>query len=127
MRTVRLENFTYKVTDDPLKVIGDFVSCALSLENIYKRPPVEDFAERFSPEGDGMNIPDFFVAYRAEQPDDIPPELDEHTAEELGRTEIWVLSRLEYGKTPDSALIEGHELRHLLDEALTQRAARTAP
>nr|BFE87812.1 hypothetical protein GCM10020093_104130 [Planobispora longispora] len=70
-----------------------------------------------------MRLPDTFVAYRAEEPDDIPEEFGERFAEELERKELWVLTRLWYGRTPESAVVEGDELRHLLDEALRRRRA----
>ncbi|GIH96266.1 hypothetical protein ACFFMN_39415 [Planobispora siamensis] len=122
MRTVRLQSPSYNVTDDPDQVIGDFLGYALSLRALSGRPPAEELAERFSPTGRGMRLPDVFAAYRAEEPDDIPPELAEEAAE-VGRTEIWVLTRLRYSSAPDSALVEGPELRHLLAEGMAQRAA----
>nr|AYM53765.1 hypothetical protein [Cystobacter sp.] len=124
MRTVRFEGYTIYVSDDPNRVIGSFLSYALSLQNISKRPPAEEFADRFSPEGRGLSLPDLFVAYRAESPDDFPPEFSEESSQDLSRKELWVLSRLEYGHVPDSAVIEGPELRHLLQEALSQDSAR---
>ncbi|MFC4057692.1 hypothetical protein ACFOWE_05270, partial [Planomonospora corallina] len=123
MRTVRFESPFYNVTDDPDRVIGDFLGFALSLKNISGRPPAEEFADIFSPEGDGMRLPDTFVAYRAEVPDDVPEEFDDRFTEEIGRKELWVLTRLEFRKMSVSAVIEGPELRHLLHEALAQRTA----
>ncbi|GAA3121158.1 hypothetical protein GCM10010466_10110 [Planomonospora alba] len=123
MRTVHLESPFYTVTDDPDRVIGDFLGFALSLRNLSGRPPAEEFADVFSPEGDGMRIPDNFAAYRAEEPDDVPEEFDDRFTEEIGRKELWVLTRLGFGKLPVSAVIEGPELRHLLREGLAQRTA----
>lgn len=123
MRTVRLEGPSIRVSEDPNRVIGEFLEFALSLKNISGRPPAEELAERFSPEGQGMSLPDVFMAYRPESPDDLPPESGEEALEALGREELWVLSRLQYGQGPESAIIEGPELRHLLQEALSQRGA----
>jgi len=126
MRTLRLQAPNIVVSEDPDRVIGEFLSYALSLKNLSGRPPAEEFAERFSPKGRGMTLPDVFLAYRAEIADDLPPELSEQAAKDVGRKELWVLSRLEFGKAADSAVIEGPELRHLLNEALAQRTAKTA-
>ncbi|GII05714.1 hypothetical protein [Planobispora takensis] len=122
MRAVRLQSPFYDVTDDPDRVIGDFLGYALSLRNLSGRPPAEEFAELFSPTGRGMRLPDVFAAYRAEEPDDIPEELTGQVTE-VGRTELWVLTRLRYGAGADSVLVGGPELRHLLAEGLAQRAA----
>ncbi|MCP3169336.1 hypothetical protein [Myxococcus qinghaiensis] len=121
MRTVRLEGPSLDVSDDPNGVIGEFLAYALSLKNLSGREPAEEFAERFSPEGQGMSLPDVFMAYRAEGQDDLPPELGEEAWAELGEKEPWVLSRLQYGWAPESAVLEGAELRHLLQESLLLR------
>ncbi|MBG0829712.1 hypothetical protein HS041_18270 [Planomonospora sp. ID67723] len=126
MRTVRLESPFYNVSDDPNRVICDFLGFALSLRHLSGRRPAEELPELFSPTGRGMRLPDVFVAYRAEEPDDIPSELGEQFADEVSRKELWVLTRLQYGKAPDSAVVDGPELRHLLVEALAQRTAQTA-
>ncbi|WP_146087233.1 hypothetical protein [Thermomonospora echinospora] len=117
----------FDVSGDSNGVIGDFLGFALSLRNLSGRPATEEFAERFSPAGSGMLLPDVFAAYRAEEPDDFPPEFGEQVTGEVGRKELWVLTRLRYGQTPTSAVIDGPELRHLLNEALAQRTEQTAP
>ncbi len=122
MRTVRPEGPIIYVTDDPNLVISDFLGYALSLHKISGRPRAEELAERFSPEGSGMALP-IFVAYRATEPDDIPPELNElseYAKDDFDRMEIWVLTRLPPGQLSESAVVEGSELRHLLNEALAQ-------
>ncbi|MER6173599.1 hypothetical protein [Streptosporangium sp. NPDC001681] len=119
MRTVRLEGRSFSVTDDPDRVIGGFLSYALSLNRLSGRPPAEEFAERFSPDGSEMVVPDTFVAYRATESDDTVPELWEYTAEDFDRMELWVLVLFQWHPLPDNrAVIEGPELRHLLNEAL---------
>lgn len=123
MRTVRLEGPLYNVTQDPDQVIGQFLGFALSLKSPSGRPLAEELAELFSPKGKGMRLPDTFAAYRAEAPDDIPEELAERFAKDVGRKELWVLTRMRFGKAPDSAVVEGSELRHLLTEGLKQRTA----
>jgi hypothetical protein len=125
MRTVCFKTPFYEVDDDPRKVIGDFLGYALSLKNISERAPAEEFADLFSPSGRGMGLPDVFVAYRAVEPDDVPSEFGEETAREAERKELWVLTRLQWGRAPDSAVVEGDELRHLLGEALEQHTAAT--
>ncbi|MBA9002378.1 MULTISPECIES: hypothetical protein [Thermomonospora] len=124
MRSVRLEGPIFNVSDDPDGVIGDFLGFALSLRNDSRRYlSAEELAELFSPEGDGMRLPDVFAAYRAVEPDDVPHEFGEQVAEEAGRKELWVLTRLRYGRAPDSAVVQGPELRHLLEAAFAQRNA----
>jgi Zn-dependent oligopeptidase len=126
MRTVRLEGVLFNVTQDPNQVIGEFLGYAVSLKSASGRPAAEELAERFSPKGKGMRLPDVFAAYRAEALDDLPEELTEQFANEVGRKELWVLTRLQFGKVPASAVVEGNELRRLLNEAVQQRAAKTA-
>ncbi|MGW4408586.1 hypothetical protein ACWEJ6_31445 [Nonomuraea sp. NPDC004702] len=63
-------------------------------------------------------MPDLFVAYRAAGPDDLPPGLEEVRVE-LGRAELWVLTRLRFRGRPEaSAVVEGDEVRRLLGEVL---------
>jgi hypothetical protein len=126
MRSVYLNGVVLAVTDDPHGVIGDFLGCAVSLGNLSGRPLTVEFAERFSPEGSGMRFP-VFVAYRAEEPDDIPEEFDDQVRARVGAEELWVLTGLWPGRPPYSAVIEGAELRHLLDEALELRSSRIRP
>ncbi|HEX2313535.1 MAG TPA: hypothetical protein VHJ17_07385 [Thermomonospora sp.] len=123
MRRVWYEGPIIKVSEDAHEVIGDFLGFALSLKAISGRPPAEEFAERFSPSGSGMRLPDTFAAYRAEEPDDIPPEFGDEFARELEHRELWVLTRLRFGGAALSAVVEGTELRRLLDEALALRTA----
>ncbi|WP_344982025.1 hypothetical protein [Streptosporangium fragile] len=95
------------------------------MKAISGRPPAEEFAEIFSPTGEGMIIPDLFVACRADGPDDIAYEFGEQVAEELAGKEVWLLWRMYFGRASDTAFVEGPELRHLLGEALAQRTAET--
>ncbi|MGK5552538.1 hypothetical protein ACSNOI_13075 [Actinomadura kijaniata] len=121
MRTVRLQGPLFRVTEDPEQVIGDFLGFALSLHNLSGRLTTEELRERFHPEGNGMRLPDVFAAYRAREGDDIPSELDGWEDADLERKELWVLTRLRFGGWSPSALVEGPELRHLLDQALALR------
>ncbi len=121
MRTVRASGPILDVSEDPKKVISDFLGYAFSLKKLSGRPSAEELAERFSPKGSGMTIQDTFVAYRAEAPDDVPPEFTETAPVDL-KKELWVLTRLHFGKPSTSALVEGEELRHLIQEALKLRA-----
>ncbi len=123
MRTVRLEGHLYNVTQDPDQVIGEFLGFALALRSSPGRTPAEELAELFSPKGKGLRLPDTFAAYRVEAPEDLPEELAEQFAKDVRRKELWVLTRLKYGKAPDSTIVEGAELRHLLTEGLKQRTA----
>ncbi|GAA3442211.1 hypothetical protein [Planomonospora venezuelensis] len=126
MRSVRLESPFYNVTDDPKRVIGDFLGFALSPGCVSEQPLAEELAESFGPGGRGMRLP-VFVAYRAEEADDVPEEFGDRFTEEIGRRELWVLTNLMPGRTPDSVVIEGPELRHLLADAFRQRAAALSP
>ncbi|GAA1558698.1 hypothetical protein GCM10009678_47160 [Actinomadura kijaniata] len=121
MRTVRLQGPLFHVTEDPDQVIGDFLGFALSLRNLSGRLTAEELHERFRPGGSGMRLPDVFAAYRARESDAVPPEFDGWEAEDLERRELWVLTRLRFGESSPSALVEGPELRHLLDRALALR------
>jgi hypothetical protein len=126
MRSVYWNGAVLAVTDDPDGVIGVFLGCAVSLGGVSGRSLTVEFAERFSPEGSGMRFP-VFVAYRAEEPDDIPEEFDDQVRAGVGAEELWVLTDLWPGRTPDSVVIEGRELRCLLGEALELRASWIRP
>ncbi|GAT67752.1 hypothetical protein HS048_04815 [Planomonospora sp. ID91781] len=126
MRSVHPTGGGFAVTDDPDGVIDVFLGCAISLGGVSGRPLSVEFAERFSPEGSGMRFP-VFVAYRAEEPDDVPEEFDDQVRAEVGVKELWVLTNLWPGRLPRSAVIEGPELRHLLGEVLELRSSRTRP
>ncbi|MFI6813416.1 hypothetical protein ACIBG7_13440 [Nonomuraea sp. NPDC050328] len=122
MRAIWRDGPIIRVTDDPGRVIGEFLGYALSAHVLSGRARgelAEDLAERFGPDGRGLTVPDLFVAYRATEPDDLPPELAEGTQADLGRAELWVLTRLRFGgRAEASAVVEGEELRRLLGEAL---------
>jgi hypothetical protein len=124
MRTVRVEGPSIHVSDDPNRVISEFLAFALSLKNLSGRPPAEEFAERFSPQGDGLSLPDVLVAYRPETPEDIPSKYTEEELQELDLKEPWVLSVFRYGGPADSEILDGPELRYLLQEALALRNAQ---
>lgn len=126
MRTVRPAGTILDVSEDPKKVISDFLGYALSFGKLTGRSPAETLAERFSPQGQGMTVPDVFVAYRPEGPDDLPPEFTEAGPPDLSGKETWVLTRLHFGRLPASELVDGPELRHLIQEALKLNSASAA-
>ncbi|MEV4374824.1 hypothetical protein AB0J71_47795 [Nonomuraea sp. NPDC049637] len=121
MRAILRDGPVIRVSDDPDGVIGEFLEYALSAHALSGRERTEladDLAERFAPDGRGLTVPDLFVAYRAVEPDDLPP-CPEEVRVELGRVELWVLTRLRFRGRPEaSAVIEGDEVRRLLSEVL---------
>ncbi|MFY2556957.1 hypothetical protein ACN469_04955 [Corallococcus terminator] len=124
MRTVRPAGPILDVSEDPKKVISDFLGYALSFGKITGHSPAETLAERFSPQGKGMTVPDVFLAYRPEGPDDLPPEFTEAGSPDLKGKETWVLTRLNFGRLSVSELVDGPELRHLIQEALKLNSER---
>ncbi|MER7209476.1 hypothetical protein ABT340_20630 [Streptosporangium sp. NPDC000239] len=122
MRAILRDGPVIRVTDDPDGVIGEFLEYALSAHALSRRERArlaDDLAERFAPDGGGLTVPDLFVAYQAAEPDDLPPNLVEEARGELGRAELWVLTRLRFRGRPEaSAVVEGDEVRRLLGEML---------
>jgi len=109
-----------EVDDDPKRVIRDCVEYALSWPEVLDRSAAELLASWFAPDGPGMVVPDLFVAYRAREADDLPP--DQRDAADPQAGEIWVLTRLRFRDEPEeSAIVTGPELRHLLTQGLTAR------
>ncbi|GAA0969214.1 hypothetical protein [Actinocorallia libanotica] len=123
MRRVFWNGCVLAATDDPDGVFADFLGCAVCLGNLYGRPLADELAERFAPDGSGMIIPDTFVAYRVRTADDLP---DEYLVGGLSSgwthltfteaEETWALASLSPGGVALSALVEGAELRGLLDQ-----------
>jgi hypothetical protein len=118
MRTVAIVNSRLAVSNDPGNLIRALFECALS--QIY----VHEINERFSPEGKGLYVPTIVGARCVRDlEDDLPEYMWENPPVSIYDKEIWkIRNDTPYGEKPGRSnpgivLIEGSELRALLQES----------
>ena len=114
MRTVTFNGNRFRVSEDPDKLIGDFL--ALALSDYY----INQVAPLFIPTGVGID--DIYgdvniYAYRAWTTDDLPEYISNSPQLNVPENEIWVISASGFCYEAESVILSGDELRLLIQEA----------
>ena len=114
MRTVTFNGNRFQVSEDPDKLIGDFLSLALS--DYY----INQVEELFTPTGEGID--DIYAdvniyAFRALTTDDLPEHIPQSEQLNVPENEIWVISASGFCYEAESVIISGDELRHIITDA----------
>lgn len=114
MHTVTLNGTRFKVSEDPDKLIADFL--ALVLSDYY----ILQVEELFLPDGEGID--DLYgdvniYAYRARNIDDLPEYTEGAYTTQLIEKELWVISASGFCYEAQPITISGNELRLLIKEA----------
>jgi hypothetical protein len=107
-RTVTLHQGRFRVSDDPDNVLGYLLNTFL--DSAFRG----EAAQRFTPNGEGIAIPDTLLAVRA-QPIDFSDLPEDQVPADPSR-EWWIVSRerLHDRSAPAIVLVDGDELRVLL-------------
>ena len=114
MRTVTFNGNRFRVSEDPDKLIGDFL--ALALSDYY----INQVAPLFIPTGVGID--DIYgdvniYAYRAWTTDDLPEYISNSPQLNVPENEIWVISASGFCYEAESVILSGDELRLLIQFA----------
>ncbi len=114
MHTITFNGTRFEVSEDPDKLIADFL--ALALSDYY----INQVEELFIPDGEGIddlhgdiNI----YVYRAPHIDDLPEYTEGACTTQLIENEAWVISASGFCYEAQPIIISGSELRQIIGEA----------
>jgi hypothetical protein len=114
MYTVTLNGTRFQVSEDPDKLIADFL--ALALSDYY----ILQVEELFIPDGEGID--DLYgdvniYAYRARHIDDLPEYTSKLEQINILENEVWIISASGFCYEAQPIIIIGDELRQIIKEA----------
>lgn len=114
MHTITLKGTRFQVSEDPDKLIADFL--ALALSDYY----ILQVEELFISDGEGID--DLYgdvniYVYRARQIDDLPEYTEGASTVQLIENEVWVISASGFCYEAQPIIISGSELRQIIEEA----------
>lgn len=114
MHTVRFNGTRFQVSEDPDKLIADFL--ALALSDYY----INQVEELFIPDGEGID--DLYgdiniYAYHARHIDDLPEYIEDTSTVQLIENEAWVISASGFCYEAQPIIISGLELRQIITDA----------
>jgi hypothetical protein len=116
MRKVSLINYRLSISDDSANLLRDLMECVLS--PVY----IDEIEERFTPDGKGAFFPTCVGARRVrEVKDDLPRYMWDEPPVDIYNREIWKVRSDPGGEL---LLVEGDELRYLIQEAKRVREDR---
>ncbi|MDC3959959.1 hypothetical protein KEG38_39260 [Polyangium jinanense] len=117
MRIVYATKNRIQVTEDPLGLVLDTLEYGLS---DVLAPEID---ARLAPGGKGFHLENVFTIWRAEEPDDLPSKYWADPPFDTSRDEVWAIARDTWRGGSIYELIEGGELRGLLEDAKKHYAA----
>jgi hypothetical protein len=114
MRTVTFNGTRFQVSEDPDKLIADFL--ALVLSDYY----ILQVEQLFIPDGEGID--DLYgdvniYAYRARHIDDLPEYTEGADTTQLIENEAWVISASGFCYEAQPIILSGSELRQRITDA----------
>lgn len=114
MHTITFNGTRFQVSEDPDKLIADFL--ALALSDYY----INQVEELFIPDGEGID--DLYgdvniYAYCARHIDDLPEYTENISTVQLIENEAWVISASGFCYEAQPIIISGSELRQIITDA----------
>jgi hypothetical protein len=109
MRTVSLIDYRLSISDDSANVLRDL------MEFIFSPTRIDKIEEMFAPDGKGAYLPTCVGAHRVRSvKDGLPEYMWDNPPVDIHNQEIWIIENDPEG---DFLLIEGDELRYLIQES----------